>query len=263
MATITWTDPYSFDLKNVKFLGLFYANSYQKTSTLFSVTYGAGTSARDEFHGTGFTYDAAGIPTGGIVTSFGGVSHGKRYLVFSDLWIPATSIIAVGRTPSRSDDMELLKGILAGNDKITGGNGDYLWGKFVGDKLEGFDGNDVLYGRGGADRLYGGTGADTFVFKKVKESTFATNGRDTIYDFSAAQKDRIDLRDIDANTKKSGNQAFTFIGKAGFHKKPGELRYESKAGGVVIHGDTNGDGKTDFAITVKGIYSLSKGYFYL
>ncbi len=39
---------------------------------------------------------------------------------------------------------------------------------------------------------------------------------DTIWDFSHAQGDRIDLSAIDANSSVGGNQAFTFIGAANF-----------------------------------------------
>ncbi|MBF9196403.1 M10 family metallopeptidase C-terminal domain-containing protein [Microvirga terrestris] len=263
MATITSYSALGFDLRNVRFSGMLQANPYQQTSSLFSVTYGTGTTYRDEFRGTGFVYDASGTLSGGIVESFGGIQSGKTSLTVKGISVPAASFVAAGKTSIRSDDFDLLKKILSGNDKITGGNGLYMLNKYVGDKLEGFGGNDVLYGRVGADRLYGGTGADTFVFKKVKESTVASSGRDTIYDFSAKQKDKIDLKAIDAKTGLGGNQAFTFIGKNGFQEKAGELRYDKVSGGSVVSGDVNGDGSADFAIYVKGVSILSKGYFIL
>ncbi|MBB3020708.1 hypothetical protein FHR70_003794 [Microvirga lupini] len=263
MATITVYTAFGFDLKNVKFSGMLHGNPYQQTSSLFSVTYGSGTAYRDEYRGTGFTYDATGMLNGGAVESFGGFQSGKPSLTVKGISVPAASFVAAARTSSRSDDLALLKKALAGNDKITGGNGVYLLDKYVGDKLEGFGGNDVLYGRRGADRLYGGTGADTFVFKSAKDSTVALNGRDTIYDFSARQKDRIDLKAMDAKTTVSGNQSFTFIGKNGFHEKAGELRYNKVSGGAVVSGDVNGDGVADFAMYLKGISTVSKSYFML
>jgi Ca2+-binding RTX toxin-like protein len=115
-----------------------------------------------------------------------------------------TSLVAAASTGSSSDDLKVFRSLLSGSDRITGGS--------YGDKLEGFGGNDVLYGRQGADRLYGGAGADAFTFKSARDSTVDAGGRDTIQDFSAAQKDRVDLRAIDANTTVGGNQAFSFIG---------------------------------------------------
>jgi serralysin len=81
---------------------------------------------------------------------------------------------------------------------------------------------------------------------------------DTIKDFHRGS-DHIDLRSIDANTKVASDQAFTFIGKAGFHGKAGELRF---ADGIVS-GDVNGDRTADFKIKVVGLFALSKGDFYL
>jgi hypothetical protein len=87
--------------------------------------------------------------------------------------------------------------------------------------------------------------------------------RDTIYDFSSGQRDRIDLKAIDAQTTVGGNQSFTFIGKNGFQGKAGELRYDKVSGGALVSGDVNSDGIADFAIYLKGVSALSKGYFML
>jgi hypothetical protein len=101
------------------------------------------------------------------------------------------------------------------------------------------------------------------VFNSIKDSTTKSSGRDTVYDFSSKQKDKIDLRIIDANTKTKGNQAFKFIDKQDFHKKAGELQWEKVKGGVYVYGDTNGDGKEDFSIFLKGLTKIAKGDFYL
>jgi Ca2+-binding RTX toxin-like protein len=112
-----------------------------------------------------------------------------------------------------------------GNDTLLGGaDKDWLVGGAGRDHLIGSDGKDSLYGSsdndkltGGrdADALYGGSGADEFIFVSIKDSTAAKSGRDTIFDFSTRQKDKIELLAIDANSKKGGNQAFTFIGTQG------------------------------------------------
>jgi serralysin len=152
---------------------------------------------------------------------------------------------------------------LAGNDRLYGGNGvdiiygddgdddlygeasnDRLYGGNGNDDLVGGSGNDLLVGGAGNDFLVGGTGADTFRFTKTSDSRVGSL-RDVIDDFNPdSQGDVIDLRDIDANTGRSGNQAFEFIGKASFSGTAGELRYS----GTVISGDINGDGRADFEI---------------
>ncbi len=158
---------------------------------------------------------------------------------------------------------DILKGN-AGNDKLWGevGNDD-LQGGAGNDALSGGGNNDKLYGGAGADKLYGGSGADTFIFKATSDSTVSASGRDTIYDFSRSQHDRIDLGAIDANTKASGNQAFSFIGKNAFHKVAGELKYEQKNGDTFISGDVNGDGKADFMIVLDTLVALKAGDFIL
>jgi Ca2+-binding RTX toxin-like protein len=143
----------------------------------------------------------------------------------------------------------------AGNDLLDGGRGN--------DTLEGGAGNDILDGGRGADDLTGGAGADTFVFENTSDSTVSSAGRDTIHDFSGTSGDRIDLSAIDANTRVSGNQAFTFIGTSGFTGKAGELNYSKQGTDTYVYGDTNGDKKADFAIHLDDAVTLSKDYFLL
>ena len=85
---------------------------------------------------------------------------------------------------------EVLKVILAGNDRIIGSDrADTLIGLTGGDRLDGHRGDDVLIGGAGADRLSGGGGSDTFVV-----DILPTSGRraDTIKDFNP-EKDQIAL----------------------------------------------------------------------
>ena len=71
--------------------------------------------------------------------------------------------------------------------------------------------------------------------------------RDQIVDFNRAQRDRIDLSTIDADTDgTAGNQKFTFIGTQAFNGVDGELR----CSGRIIQGDVNGDRVADFEIKV-------------
>lgn len=165
----------------------------------------------------------------------------------------------------------------SGDDKLNGGDG--------GDTLNGGDGNDILssYSYGGAvlnggagnDTLFsgmagnhllnGGTGADTmhgsistpdiFDYNSVSDSPSGA-GRDTISNFNedatgGYAHDRIDLRDIDANTLVSGNQAFIWGGAF----TAGHLRYVSE----VLQGNTDGDSAAEFEIQLVGAPTLTVG----
>ncbi|OYD82897.1 M10 family metallopeptidase C-terminal domain-containing protein [Azospirillum brasilense] len=142
-----------------------------------------------------------------------------------------------------SKNAELMVGGL-GNDTLYGDRGN--------DTLLGSVGDDWIQGGEGVDLLAGGDGKDRFVIRSVKE---AGNGaqHDTILDFS--KNDTLDVSGIDANTRQRGDQAFTFIDGAEFHRKAGELRW---AGGMV-QGDVNGDGRVDFQITLQGLDKLLGG----
>jgi hypothetical protein len=54
-----------------------------------------------------------------------------------------------------------------------------------------------------------------------------------------------------------GNQKFTFIGAAAFHRIDGELRYSNH----VLQGDVNGDGRADFEIFVNAASLLKSDFF--
>jgi Ca2+-binding RTX toxin-like protein len=147
--------------------------------------------------------------------------------------------------------------LLKGKDTITGSN--------YNDKLRGHDGNDYIYGRLGKDTLYGGDGADRFVFKKTADSWRGLNEKnmDTIMDFDRKEGDKLDLRSIDANAARSGNNAFTYIGMKDFTGRAGELTIDKTKKGIYVEADTNGDKIADFTVFLKGISTISKGDFYL
>jgi serralysin len=142
-----------------------------------------------------------------------------------------------------------------GNDALSGGQGN--------DIIKAGAGNDRLTGGIGADDLWGNTGADIFTFKSTADSTVAAAGRDTIFDFSLAQNDKVHLASIDANTLKGGNQAFEFIGTRGFSKSAGELRYEREPSDTYVYGDVDGDGVADFAIHFDDPIQFTQAYFIL
>ena len=79
-----------------------------------------------------------------------------------------------------------------------------------------------------------------------------------ILDFTRGA-DHISLAAIDSNTLVAGNQAFTFIGAAGFSHHAGELSFS----GGLLQGDVNGDGIPDLQIGVPGVTALSGADFIL
>ncbi len=137
----------------------------------------------------------------------------------------------------------------AGRNRLDGGAGhDRLHGGAGRDTLLGGSGADSLDGGMGADELTGGVGADIFTFRSAAEAQ-----GDIITDLNAGEGDRIDLRLIDAATTRTGDQAFTWIGSAGFGGIAGQLRFSSG----VLEGDVDGDGSADFQIGLTGITTLA------
>lgn len=124
-----------------------------------------------------------------------------------------------------------------GNDTIRGSAGN--------DRLYGEVGSDKLIGGAGRDQLYGGAGADDFIFMSPTESPRGSR-RDQILDFSRGQRDQIDVSAIDANENRRGNQTFEYIGSSDWSEKAGELRFKDG----LLAGDTDGDGRAEFAMLV-------------
>jgi Ca2+-binding RTX toxin-like protein len=147
------------------------------------------------------------------------------------------------------------------DDNLTGGdNKTTISGLGGDDRLNGGGGNDRIIGGAGVDTLIGGGGKDVFVFA-ASDTGSTVKSADTILDFSLRQKDVIDLGAIDANTHKSGNQAFTFIGDDSFSKHAGELRVDKEKSDTWIKGDMNGDGKVDFLLHLDDSVKLSQQHF--
>lgn len=153
-----------------------------------------------------------------------------------------------------------------GNDILNGGAGnDTIYGQLGNDTILGGAGDDTIVGdvdfKNGKDKIIGGLGADAIEFgydtaadvaliKKVAEST--TTSFDTIKDFSAVT-DTLDLHFIDADTSRSGNQAFRLTDA--WTAKGGDLVYEiehSTPDGdkVTLSGDIDGDNVADMKVVL-------------
>jgi Ca2+-binding RTX toxin-like protein len=164
-----------------------------------------------------------------------------------------------------------------GNNTLKGNNGnDLLYGRGGNDLLHGGNDNDKLYGDTGADSLTGGTGSDllyggadsardVFIFNSVADSKIGST-RDKVYDFRT-KVDDLDLRGIDANTRVSGNQEFSFsttTAKANsVWYKTANLDGNATTKEIIVYGDVNGDAKADFEIGLMGVTSVVKDDFIL
>jgi Ca2+-binding RTX toxin-like protein len=138
------------------------------------------------------------------------------------------------------------------SNTITGTDfADTLYGTSGRDIIAGRGGDDVINGGGGADWLTGGGGSDRFVFG----SASTANG-DVITDFYSGF-DTLDLRSIDANPNRRGDQSFAWLDTGAFTGKAGQLREYDQDGKHFIAGDINGDRIADFTIEVAGSSNLS------
>lgn len=151
------------------------------------------------------------------------------------------------------------------NEFVGSDGNDELSGTDDADMIKGRAGNDILRSdapdsgasaksaapkipaASDADKLHGGTGIDTFVFA-TGDSARKRADADTIFDFDARAGETIDLTEWDADRRQPGHQSFDFIGRQDFSGHAGELRYVLDRKDTWIEGDTNGDGRADFAI---------------
>ena len=129
--------------------------------------------------------------------------------------------------------------------------------------IVGGGGADTLTGGRGLDLLTGGGGAVGCGVQTLLDSTLGGTARDRITDFSSLAGDRIDLRLIDAAAGVVGDQAFTFIGSAGFSGSAGELRQSALGADTWVQGDVTGDGVGDFSFLLNGSHTLSVTNFNL
>jgi Ca2+-binding RTX toxin-like protein len=136
---------------------------------------------------------------------------------------------------------------LGGDDTLLGGGGS--------DSLYGGDGNDDLLGGLGADILTGGSGRDIFRYTAAEQSGITEETMDVILDF-ASRQDRLDLSGIDANTARSGDQAFSrvILGSSATFTSAGQLRFDSAEG--ILYGNTDSDAQAEFGIRLDGVSSL-------
>jgi Ca2+-binding RTX toxin-like protein len=162
-----------------------------------------------------------------------------------------------------------LRGNSLDNDLHDGTGGNLLDGRVGDDTLYGELGDDILIGGPGTDVMLGGRGADRFDFRHVDETGLGEGNRDVIGDFSTVY-DILHFGLMDADSTRSGNQAFAFIGTAEFSGIAGELRYRSDVPPegssspiTIVSGDVDGDGVADFEVQLYGSLTLTAADFIL
>lgn len=180
------------------------------------------------------------------IASFGEDGRGRLYVVGLD-----GEIFRLNPQVGAGDGADVLAGG-DGNDRILGGAGhDVLYGGADNDLLFGGSQNDTFYGGTGRDLMAGGTGADRFVFTAVADSPLGSTSRDMITDFTNGE-DRINLALIDARPGLTGNQAFSYIGTAGFTGE-GQVRAVQVGGDVVLYLNTAGNGLPEMQIALHNV----------
>ena len=192
-------------------------------------------------------------------------SGGRDTLDFSG-WSGASRIdLAPGASSDgggQTHNVQIAYGALIEN-AVGGAGDDTIGGNGANNLLGGGGGNDRLSGFYGTDRSEGGAGADIFAFTSIGDSVDyrrSSDGKkstsDVLADFSSGT-DRIDLSAIDAIRGTAGDDAFAFIGTAGFTHQAGQLRFEARDGFVHIFGDVDGDALADLHIAASGTQVLA------
>ena len=139
----------------------------------------------------------------------------------------------------------------SGNNTLDGGSG--------ADSINGGGGNDTLIGGAGRDVLRGSIGVDKYVYSSVADSRVGSTVRDVITDYQGSAGERINLFAIDAYTKTTGNQAFTYIGSNAFTGTKGEVRFL----GGVLQMNTGTNKTADMEIALSGVTTFSSTFLVL
>jgi Ca2+-binding RTX toxin-like protein len=232
-----------------------------------------GTGADQLIGGDGFDYAVYDTSTVGVMVNlmtgsgYGGTATGDQLseiegIVGSDHadWLRGDN---GSNYLSGGGQADVLDGA-GGNDDLFGGVGhDTLKGGDGADNLYGGKGDDWLNGGSGRDDLYSGAGVDTFSWWYIDDTGATQATADHIWDFSFAEGDRIDLHYVDADAGAAGDQAFSFIGAAGFSGTPGEVRYYYSGGDTYLEMQTDTSPDVDGLICVEGLHTPDADWFVL
>ena len=130
-----------------------------------------------------------------------------------------------------------------------------------GDRLEGGAGRDVLVGGAGGDLLLGGPGADRFVLA-AGHGPGKAQGL-ILLDFSRAEGDRIDLRRLDGDPDRKGDQKLRVHRLPGFDGAADEVRVDRSAGFARVEVDLDDDFRVELSLRLDRDVRLHEGDFLL
>jgi Ca2+-binding RTX toxin-like protein len=196
------------------------------------------------------------IAPGGLMTVDGGI--GNDTLDVRGYAFDYAIDLATGLTTFLGESVLGIETLLmgAGNDTLTAAA--------TGSTIDGGTGNDMILGGRKGDVLIGGLGADTLTGERGRDvfvlaaGDSVTDAPDSIVGFDnagAAKGDRIDLRLIDANDSRDGNQAFVFGGTG-----KGQLRVVDSGGFSVVQGNTDKDAAFEFVLFIEDGGVLASAY---
>jgi serralysin len=138
-------------------------------------------------------------------------------------------------------------------EDATGGSGrDTLLGNQAANCLRGGAGNDRLHGFAGADTLIGGRGADVFIFAGTESRPAAADrlmsgsGAPAFDGPGHAAGDLIDLRGVDADLTRPGDQDFVF----GVSHARGHLWMANVGRDSYVCGNTDHDAALEFRLMI-------------
>lgn len=169
---------------------------------------------------------------------------------------------------------DVITGNAAGNALTGNAGSDSLFGAAGADDLYGGEGGDRLTGGDDLDDLWGGAGADTFVFGLEATRQDTKRGEasvDVIWDFDAAEGDKIDLSGLGLvwggnGSPKAGAVTVQSLGNANAAENvlgfdvPG-LEKGGKGEVSLVYADVDGDGEADIAIVLVGVNKLTASDF--
>jgi Ca2+-binding RTX toxin-like protein len=146
---------------------------------------------------------------------------------------------------------------LDGTKLIVGTSGvDTLTGGAANDTISGGDGNDTIIGGKGDDVLTGGLGADVFKWNLNDAGVSGSPALDVIKDFSLAQGDKLDLRDLLVDDAKGGDN----LGNLTEY-----LHFETDGSNTIVKVSSQGNftsgayAETDQVIVLEGINLTTLG----
>ncbi|MBA3324675.1 MAG: sulfatase-like hydrolase/transferase [Rhodobacteraceae bacterium] len=144
-----------------------------------------------------------------------------------------------------------------GEDSLVGGGGDNrLVGGRGDDLMNGEAGEDTMIGGRGEDTMTGGPGSDRFVFDAPSHSR--RGSPDTIVGFNNPGRedgDLVDLSSVDADTTVSGDQSFTFGGRA-----IGRVWVVERDGDTQVRANTDSDSAPEIRIIIEDGRGVASAY---